>query len=72
MYDHLRRGWFAISLMVLGFEFLGFILMIFMLGERPLGLWLFKRKTRTPEEQPSQGQTLKEETPTEGGLSPLP
>ena len=54
--------------MVLGVESVGFILMIFMLGERPLGLQLFK----SPEGQSSQEQTLEEETPKEGGQPPFP
>jgi len=50
MYDHLEKGWLAIAFMVLGFEVVGFILIIFMFGERPLGSRLFKRETQTPEE----------------------
>lgn len=48
MYDNIRRGWLAIAFMVLGFTFVGFILALFMLGERPLALQLFKRKTQAP------------------------
>jgi len=53
MYDHIERGWFAISFMAMGFMSVGFVLALFMLGERPLGLRLFKGKIQTPEEQTS-------------------
>jgi len=60
MYDHINRGWFAISFMVLGIMSVGFILVLFMLGERPLGLLLFKRKNQPPEDQTPEDQTPKE------------
>ena len=59
--------------MVLGIMAVGFVLVLFMLGERPLGLLLFKRKS-----QPPQDQTPEEQTPKVGpaaaplGLMPVP
>ena len=72
MYDRIKKGWFAISFMVLGFESVGLILTFFMLGERPLGLRLFKRKIQVPGVQPSQEQTFSVETTKEGGQSQSP
>lgn len=64
MYDHIKRGWFAISFMIMGFTAVEFALAFFMLGEQPLGIWLLKRKNQTPEEK-----TPAEQTPKEGPAS---
>ena len=62
MYDHIKRGWFAIKLTALGWMFAGLILAFFMLGERPLGLRLFQRQKKetseekTPEEKHNVGR----------------
>jgi len=53
--------------MVLGIMAVGFVLVLFMLGERPVGLLLFKRKDR-----PLEDQTPEEQTPKEGALLPVP
>ena len=61
MYDHLDRGWLAISLMVMGFMSVGLVLTLFMFGDRPLGLRLFKGKNQMPEERTLEEKTLQEE-----------
>ena len=60
MYDHIRRGWFAISFTMMGFVFVGFVLSLFMIGERPLGLLPFQRNKRG-----SENRNLDERTPRE-------
>lgn len=60
MYDHINRGWFAISFMVLGIMSMTFVLVLFMFGERPLSFLLFKRKNQPPEDQAPEEQTLRE------------
>jgi hypothetical protein len=60
MYDHITRGWFAISFTVMGFMFVGFTLFLFMFGEQPLGLRLFRNKERTSRRK----------APQEGAITP--
>ena len=60
MYDRITRGWFAISFTVMGFMFVGFVLFLFMFGEQPLGLRLFRNKE----------QTYRRQTPQEGVITP--
>ena len=73
MYDHIDKGWFAISFMVLGIMSVAFVLVLFMFGERPLGLLLFKRKYQPPEDQTPGERTPREEsTPPHLGLTPVP
>jgi len=43
--------------MGLGLGSVGLPFIFFMFGERPLGLRLFRKKTQTPEGEPSQEQT---------------
>lgn len=67
IYDHIERGWFAISFVVMGLMAVGLVLALFLLGERPLGLRLFKGKNQTPgEEKTLEGQTPKYKTPNDG------
>lgn len=65
MYDHITRGWFAIELTVMGSMSVGFVLALFMLGERPLGLRLFQRQKKVTLGE----QTPKEKHPGKGGNS---
>lgn len=53
MYDHIERGWLAISFTALGLMSVLFILLLFMLGESPLGFRLFRieKGNATSEQQ---------------------
>jgi hypothetical protein len=58
MYDHIERGWFAIAFTALGFMSAGLILSLFMLGERPLGLWFFRNRTQAPSEETPREESV--------------